>query len=235
VLAVAVVIVLAVLVVVSTRSVLGIAAGPAASQGYSAPYGGDNGLAPSDAGAPVTDTTQPVTDTSVPDTTVTDTSLTDSGASVELAGDAIVSASVTAPDNVDGAGNQTSYDATNVLDDDPSTAWRVKGDGRGVTLTLTLPGPAHLTEVGLIPGYAKVDPATGTDRFTQERRISEVRWSFDDQTSVDQDLADDPEMQRTTVDVDTTSVVIEIVTTGDPGDPNFDYTAISDVSLTGVR
>jgi hypothetical protein len=232
VMAVAVVVVLAVVVLFATRGVLGIGSGPAASEGYSATYGGDDGLAAPVTEPPVTESIPPVTETTTPETTTSDTS--DTGPPVELAGDAQASASATASDNVDGAGDQTTYDAANVLDDDPSTAWRVEGNGRGVTLTLTLPGPAHLTEVGLIPGYAKVDPVSGDDRFTQERRITEVRWRFDDQTSVTQDLVDEPEMQRTTVDVDTATVVIEIAAAGPPGDPDFDYTAISDVSLLGV-
>ena len=47
-----------------------------------------------------------------------------------------------------------------------------------MSVTLTLPGSAHLIQVGLIPGYAKVDPTNGADRFRQERRIGEVRWRF---------------------------------------------------------
>jgi hypothetical protein len=230
--AVAVVVVLAVVVLVATRGVLGIGTSRVASEGYTATYEGDDGLVAPVTEPPVTETTPPVTETT-PDTTTADTSA-DDGPAEELAGDAQASASATAPDNVDGAGDRTTYDAANVLDDDPSTAWRVEGNGRGVTLTLTLPGRAHLTEVGLIPGYAKVDPVSGDDRFTQERRITGVRWRFDDQTSVTQELVDAPELQRTTVDVDTTSVVLEIVRTGAPGDPDFDYTAISDVSLLGV-
>jgi hypothetical protein len=82
-------------------------------------------------------------------------------APTELVSTASASASSTAPDSVDDAGNPVSYEAANVLDDNTSTAWRVAGDGRGVTVTLTLPATAHLTKVGLVPGYAKIDPTTG--------------------------------------------------------------------------
>jgi hypothetical protein len=232
--ALVVVTVLALVVLVATHGVLGIGGQPAASQGYAGSYGVDDApveTAPPVTEPPGTETVPPVTETSLPSTS--DSTVADGGSPVELVGDAQASASATAPGNVDGAGNQTSYEAGNLLDDDPATAWRVEGNGRGVTITLTLPVPAHLTEVGLIPGYAKIDPASGTDRFTQERRISRVRWRFDDQTSVTQELVDAPELQRTTVDVDTTSVMLEIVRTGAPGDADFDYTAISDISLTG--
>ena len=32
----------------------------------------------------------------------------------------------------------------------------------------------------MIPGYAKIDPADGTDRYAQNRRIAQVRYTFDD-------------------------------------------------------
>lgn len=154
------------------------------------------------------------------------------GPLTELASRASASASATAPDNVDAAGSLVSYAASNVVDGDPRTAWRVPGDGLGVTVTVTLPSSARLSRVGLIPGYAKVDPKSGVDRFPQNRRISEVRWHFDDGTTVDQRFADKPSMQRTAVDVTTSSVTIEIVTTR-PGDPHHDYVPISEVSLVG--
>jgi len=153
----------------------------------------------------------------------------------ELTGSVSASASATAEDNVDAAGTVTTYAASNVLDGDPSTGWRTRGDGEGVTLMLALPWRRHLTEVGLIPGYAKVDPTNGRDRFPEERRIRTVRWRFDDGTTVEQELADEPTMQRQAVDVTTTSVVIEIVATTEPGDDRYDYTAISDVSLLGME
>jgi len=156
------------------------------------------------------------------------------GPATELAGGASASASATAPDSKDDSGSTVSYEAANVLDGDPATAWRVKGDGQDVTLTLTLPGPAHITEVGLVPGYAKTDPTSGKDRFVEDHRISEVRWQFDDGTVTDQQLADEPTMQRQAVNVTSTTVTIEIVATL-PGQPGFDYTPVSDVSIMGTQ
>src|SRR3954451_2753528 len=37
----------------------------------------------------------------------------------------------TSPDGVDGAGRRTTYVAANMLDADPTTAWRMDGDGTG--------------------------------------------------------------------------------------------------------
>lgn len=151
----------------------------------------------------------------------------------ELASTARAEASATAPDSIDDAGNSVSYDAGNVLDDDPSTAWRAKGSGRRVVLGLRLPAPAHITQVGLIPGYAKTDPTTGKDRFRENRRIREVRWHFSNGTILPQRFQDEPTMQHIPVDVTADWVLIEIRTTV-AGDPDHDYTAISDVSILGA-
>jgi hypothetical protein len=141
-------------------------------------------------------------------------------------------ASATAPDNFDDAGTPTTYAVDNVVDRNPSTAWRTKGDGHGVTIDLSWPTRSRITEVGLIPGYAKVDPVSGRDRFPLNRRIDEVRWRFDDGTVVPQHFVDGPRLQTISVDVIATSVTIEIASTI-PGHPDYDYTAISDVSVVG--
>lgn len=103
-----------------------------------------------------------------------------------------------------------------------------------MTVTVTLAGQSHIAEVGLIPGYDKTDPASGKSRFFQDHRISEVTWRFDDGTSVDQQFTDDPSMQRQAVDVISSTVTIEIVSTL-PSEPGFDYTPISDVSIMGTQ
>jgi hypothetical protein len=150
----------------------------------------------------------------------------------DLTADISAVASATAPDNVDDAGTPTTYTVDNLLDGTFSTAWRVEGDGDGVTIDLRLPGPSHLTEVGLVPGYAKVDPASGKDRFPLNRRIDEVSWRFDDGKVLHQRFEDAPRLQAIPVDVTAASVTIEIISTV-LGDPDYDYTAISDVSVVG--
>ncbi|MDT4986177.1 MAG: hypothetical protein QOI74_271 [Micromonosporaceae bacterium] len=154
--------------------------------------------------------------------------------STEAASTATVIASVTAPDAVDDAGNTVNYAAANVLDGDPNTAWRAPGDGTAVTLTLLMPTAVHLVAIGLIPGYAKTDPATGVDRFPQNRRIAAVRWRFSGEPAVLQSFTDDSVMQRIAVDITAESVTLEIAATR-PGISGFDYTAISDVSLVSTR
>jgi hypothetical protein len=155
------------------------------------------------------------------------------GPAAELAADAVASASSTAPDSVDAAGNPISYAVGNLTDGDRQTAWRVAGDGRGETITFTLPSAVHLSRVGLVPGYAKVDPSNRVDRFPENRRVREVRWRFDDGTTVDQRFADTPEMQETEVDTTTRSVTIEVLASR-PGTPDHDDLPISEVSLVGT-
>jgi hypothetical protein len=198
----------------------------------------DGSAAPGDAVTASADTVSP-TSLPAPPETITDAAATDVGAgepagpAAELSTGATASASSTAPDNVDAAGNPVSYSAGNMVDGDPRTAWRMPGDGRGETVTLTLPSAAHLTQVGLIPGYAKVDPSNGVDRFPENRRIREVRWRFDDGTTVEQRFSDSPSMQRTAVDATTSSVTIELLSSR-PGDPDHNYLPISEVSIVGT-
>jgi len=142
-----------------------------------------------------------------------------------------VVASATAGASRNNCGETVSYDPKNVIDGDPATGWRARGDGTGQTLTLTLPGPTHLTEVGLLPGYAKFDPCTNVDRFKQLRRVTKVRWTFDGGVSVEQPFADKAEIQVMPVDVATGTVTIEIL--GTTGKATIDYTPISEVKLTG--
>ena len=89
-----------------------------------------------------------------------------------------------APDAVDAAGHPVSYPPGAVHDGDMSTAWRCDGNGVGQRLKL---GPRRARcgsgTVGLIAGYAKTDPADGTDRYAQNDRLTKVRWTFDDGSS----------------------------------------------------
>jgi len=98
------------------------------------------------------------------------------------------SASCTAPQGQDASGNPVSYAAPNVLDGDPSTAWRCDGSGGGQTLTLNVVDGQKVDVVGMIPGYAKTDPTSGEDRYAQNDRITKVRWTWANDDSVVQTL-----------------------------------------------
>ncbi len=158
---------------------------------------------------------------------------------VDVAGRASAKAPRTAAPNEDVNGDQVSYDASNMLDGVPETAWRAEGDASGLKLTFTLRSPTQLHSVGLVNGYAK----TSTDRkgrtfdwYFGNRRIQSVTWIFDDKSKVRQDLTETRELQTVEVpDVVTKKVVLRIGTVSAPGEGNAarNFTAISEVSMVG--
>ena len=145
------------------------------------------------------------------------------------------SASCVSPSGVDAAGNRVGYSPRNIYDGDMSTAWRCDGDGRGEKLTIGLPGPTVVGEVGLIPGYAKTDPRSGDDRYAENNRITQVRWVFDDGTSIEQKLDGSPrnrDLQTIRIPKTKASeVVVEILETIS-GPRN--TTAVSEVRIGAV-
>ena len=126
------------------------------------------------------------------------------------------------------------FSPSNVLDHNPASAWRCAAPATGETLTGTLSGETHLTSVGMIGGYDKTDPLTGIDRWPQNHRVRRVRWTFSDGTTVEQDLADSREMQSIAVDVTTSSVTIEILSTYPPSGPDpKQMVVVAEVQLIG--
>jgi len=158
---------------------------------------------------------------------------------VDVAGRASARAPSTAEPNEDVNGDQVSYDASNMLDGVPDTAWRTAGDAAGMSLTFTLREPTELHRVGLINGYAKTstDGKNRTfDWYLGNRRVIAVVWVFDDGTKVRQQLSETRELQMTDVDdVITGTVVLKLVKVSEPGDgaASRDFTAVSEVSLVG--
>jgi LysM repeat protein len=126
-------------------------------------------------------------------------------------------ASCQAPDSEEADGRPIVFSPGNVLDRNPATAWRCDASASPKTLTFTFDGATHLTSVGLIGGYVKVDPLTGVDRFPQNHRVRQVRWTFDNGTTVTQDLTDSRSMQTLPVDITATTVTMEITATYPPG------------------
>jgi hypothetical protein len=133
----------------------------------------------------------------------------------------------------DAAGRPVSYQPALSVDADPETAWRCPGDGVGETLVLDLGGSVRVAEVALVPGYAKTDAADGTDRYAENRRITAVRWRFEDGTTVEQDLDADPalrDLQALRIPPRATQrLVLEIVSSSDA---ERDTVAVSDVRIS---
>jgi hypothetical protein len=120
-----------------------------------------------------------------------------------------------------------------VADGDVQTGWQCRGDGVGETLVLDLGDTTLVAAVGLIPGYAKVDPQEGTEWYPLNRRLTEVRWHFEDGESIVQQLDPDPDlrdMQTLTLEDAraTTLLTLEIVssTLGDGDRSNIAITEL---------
>jgi hypothetical protein len=143
--------------------------------------------------------------------------------------DLAIRASGEAPAGLDSAGQPVDYVAANALDGDLGTTWRVGGEGVGERLTIDLGVEVDLAQVGLVPGYAKVDEADGTDRFTQNRRVVRARLTFEDGTVLVASFSEEPVPQAVPVDVTTSRVVVEVLETTPHG--GRDFTAISEVVL----
>ncbi|MBS2937578.1 hypothetical protein KDN32_07470 [Nocardioides sp. J2M5] len=140
----------------------------------------------------------------------------------------------TAPPTTDLDGDLVAYDAAQMGDGIPATAWRTAGSAAGQAITVTLAGPTVVDRVGLVNGYAK--QVEGVDWYPNNRRVLSVTWTFDDGSTVEQTLAERPGMQRLKVPPVTTSTVtltLGEVTAPGAGPLGRDYTAISEISVLG--
>jgi hypothetical protein len=95
-----------------------------------------------------------------------------------------------ASQTTDGAGNPVYYAPEQMFDGKMTTAWRCNGNGVGQVVTFEFPTGTTIAEVGLINGYAKVDPANGAKRYGEYRRITKATWTFANGTSIQQSLED---------------------------------------------
>lgn len=146
-----------------------------------------------------------------------------------------VLADCTAPAGVDSSGAPVTYDAVHVADGALDTAWRCPGDAAGVRLVLDFGRPVRVASVAVVPGYAKVDPHDGSDRFTQNRTVTAVDWAFEDGTQARQSIPEpQPAFAEHVISPTALSktVVLVVVGTGNPAAVR-DFTAISEVQVRG--
>lgn len=146
------------------------------------------------------------------------------------------SAKCVAPDAKDGAGHTVSYAPGNVNDEDPGTAWRCDGDGVGQAISIDLPKNSTVVRVGLINGYAKVDPESHQQRYPEYRRITEVRWTFSNGATFDQHLSDGiqaVQYMNLPVQKGVSQARVTIVSSTDPGqnDPTRNAVLISTIQI----
>jgi hypothetical protein len=148
----------------------------------------------------------------------------------------VVSASCEREPAVDSRSNQVEYKAEYAINGDPETAWQCRGDGAGETLVLDLGGTFPVVSVGLVPGYTKVDPHDGTEWYPLNRRLTEVRWHFDDHTTADQKIDPDPALREVQVleldeAVDATLLTLEIVSSVPGSSEAHPNIAVSDIQV----
>lgn len=148
-----------------------------------------------------------------------------------------VTAPPSGPPSTDVAtGARVTYGAANLLDGDPTTAWRTPGDASGAQFVLRLPPGSTLTSLSLVNGYAKTSVVGERtyDWYAGGRRVLRVRWTFDDGTSVDQRLIDTRDPQRLDVGaVRTRTVRLTLLEVSAPGSgpARRDATAISEIGV----
>src|SRR5262249_47427633 len=106
-----------------------------------------------------------------------------------------VRASSTADPGVDSQGSPITYDPQNAVDGQPETASRVAGDGVEQWIELDFGAEVAVQSIGLIPGYDKIDPFDGTDRFFQNRIVRLVRLEFSGSAPVRASFAKSRDMQ----------------------------------------
>jgi serine/threonine protein kinase len=150
-----------------------------------------------------------------------------------------VSASSAAAAGKDASGNTISYDPQNAIDRRADTTWRVDGDGAGQWLQLDFDSEVNITSLGIIPGYDKIDPGDGTDRFMQNRVVKVVRFEFSDGSSVRASFEQIRAMQFVTFEqaIRTRSVRIVVEQTYPPPPAEQggrDFTPISEVNVLGT-
>jgi hypothetical protein len=177
-------------------------------------------------------------DTTAATTTTVDGTTTTSGGG----GDGIdpstvlpdIKASSTANPSVDGAGEPISFEAGNMIDNNPKTTWRAEGDGEGIIITMTWPQAAHFRKIGLDPGWDFTDPASGDDRFAQNRTIDQVTWFFVGSANgiERQSFKQKAGVQQIDVDHVATTVTLKINATLPAQQGDRDFTAISDIAFS---
>jgi hypothetical protein len=100
-------------------------------------------------------------------------------------------AGCTAKSGVEASGAKVTYGAGNLVDGAADTTWRCAGSAIGEKITLDLDDEVAIGQVGLIPGYAKTDEVSKSDRFAENNRITRVRWTIGE-TEVVQRLSGSP-------------------------------------------
>jgi hypothetical protein len=148
----------------------------------------------------------------------------------------LVEASCTARGSTDSRGNPVDFKPENTIDGDPASAWRCEGNGVGVTITYSLAAATRIVQVGAIPGYDRVDPFNGDDRFFENRRLIAANWICLDPAGAAlatfaQTFADDRAMQTQNVTGFDACQAVRLEITDSTASTRRDFVAISELTL----
>lgn len=119
-----------------------------------------------------------------------------------------------------------------LVDEDPDTLWRCRGNGVGEKFTVVFEGPVSLAGIRVVNGNTAWD-----GRYAVERRITALRWTFADGSYFDQGLAANdrnPQEVRFPV-LSTDRATVEVLTSTVPGEAadNSDAVSISTLEFLG--
>lgn len=150
-------------------------------------------------------------------------------------------ATCTAPPGVDSSGARFEYRPEFALDADPTTAWRCDGDGVGQSLRVDLGTTRTVTQIDVVPGFAKTDPYDNSDRYAQCRRLATVRFDLDDGTSLQQTFDTDPgrrdpqtlRLPRVATRYVTMTILTSVPGEAIPAGPPTDKIAVSTLVVSG--
>jgi hypothetical protein len=157
----------------------------------------------------------------------------------DIAATAHITAPASTTGHVDAAGNPASYPPEAMTDGDPSSAWRMDGDGSGQKITLSFRRVVTVTGLALDPGFDKV--GKHQDRWPENRRISSATFTADDGSAFTIGFVTDPNLPASQrlqtfmlpAPVTTRTISIQIEAT-DPAERGiFDTTAISRLAVLG--
>ncbi|WGT47714.1 NADase-type glycan-binding domain-containing protein [Tessaracoccus lacteus] len=134
------------------------------------------------------------------------------------------------PDSAEGKCSESQEgDAPAALIDQSDTSiWRCRGEGIGETAVFEFDEPVTLAALRVVNGNT-----AWTDRYTAERRITAIRWTFDDGSFFDQGLApNDRDAQEVRFpETETTSIAMDVLGVTEPGDDSDLSDAVSISSL----
>lgn len=155
---------------------------------------------------------------------------------------AVLTASSWADAFQDACGNPTRYDPAQAVDGDHTTTWRsAENQVDNQWLEIDLGYTAVLEQVGITPGFNKVDPCDGTARCRQNRRLREIVLVFSDGTRLAKTFADGgcDMVYISTRGVTASWLRIEVLSTYPPeavgSMPPRNFVAISEIELVGYR